>query len=312
MKYKIKKTDNGKRLDVFLAAKLKNKSRSEIQKMIKAEMVLIDGTQKSSHYALKEGEAVEVKRLNLKIKKEKFLPVEPEIICDNKEFLVVNKPAGLIVHGAAHIKGPTLADWLVKKYPKLKEVGEDKARPGIMHRLDKDASGLMVIAKTNESFFSLKKQFQKREVDKEYIALAYGEVKKDFDQINFSLRRSSGGHRQAAIPKKYNFNENYLELREAETEFVVSKRFINYTLLAVKIKSGRKHQIRAHMFAYGYPLVGDNLYSTKKTRELNRRNGLNRIFLQAAELSFVDLAGKKHQFSIELAPELQEFLEKIK
>jgi 23S rRNA pseudouridine1911/1915/1917 synthase len=311
MKYTIKKDSAGSRLDLFLVKKLK-KTRGQIQQIIEAGAVLVNGKKLSNHYALKEGEEVEIKSAKKTIKKDNDTGVKPEVIFANKEFIVINKPAGLIVHGAPHIKQPTLADWLVKKYPELKKVGEDKTRPGIMHRLDKDVSGLLVIARTNEAFANLKKQFQDRGVEKVYTALVYGNVSKDNDKIDFSLKRSSGGHRQAAVPDGYDFKENYLELREAFTEFQVLQRLINYTLLSVKIKSGRKHQIRVHLFAYGYPLVGDNLYSTKKTREQNRKNKLGRIYLVSSKLSFTDLSGKRQSYSIELPSELKEFLKVIK
>ncbi|HTW96414.1 MAG TPA: RluA family pseudouridine synthase [Candidatus Methylomirabilis sp.] len=312
MKFAIKKIDSGKRLDVYLTEKLKGKSRGEVQALIAAGGVLISGLSKNKHYRLKENEVVEVKIAKQMIKKNPASKNAPEVIFANKEFLVVNKPAGLIVHGAPHIKQPTLADWLVKKYPALKKVGEDRVRPGIMHRLDKDASGLMVIARTNESFKNLKKQFQRREVEKNYVALVYGVIRKDEDRITFPLRRSSRGYRQAAVPDRYNFRENFSELREAITEIKVARRFANHTLLTVKILSGRKHQIRTHLFAYGYPLVGDDLYSTKKTRAENRKNNLGRIFLVAQQLGFRDLAGRKHHFTVPLPVALENFLKKLK
>jgi 23S rRNA pseudouridine1911/1915/1917 synthase len=307
MKYTIKKDSVGKRLDLFLVQKTK-KSRGQVQQLIEAGAVLVNGKKLSNHYALKFGEEVEIKKEPKTKNKELGTVVEPEVVFANKEFIVVNKPAGLIVHGAPHIKTPTMADWLLKKYPGLKKVGEDKTRPGIMHRLDKDVSGLLVIARTNEAFVNLKKQFQKRKVEKIYTALVYGEVSKDEDKINFSLKRAAGGFRQAAVPLGYNFKEDFMELREAFTEFKVLKRLPNETLLEVKIKSGRKHQIRVHFFAYGHPLVGDNLYSTKKTREQNRKINLGRIFLVASKLSFTDLAGKKQAFSVEMPQELTDFL----
>ena len=310
MKLKIKEKDAGTRLDKFLVEKLKDKTRGQAQKMIEDGGVLVDGKARTSHYALKIGETVETVKVAGKAV-QAAADLVPEIVYENDEFLVVNKPAGLIVHGAPHIKGPTLADWLVKKYPKLKKVGEDKARPGIMHRIDKDVSGLLVVAKTNDSFLNLKKQFQRREVEKVYIALVYGEIAKEEDKIDFSLKRSAGGHRQAAVPAAYNFKENFLELREAFTEFKILRKFVNYTLLAVKIKSGRKHQIRVHLFAYGHPLVGDNLYSTRKTREANRKLALGRIFLVSSKLSFADLAGKKHSFSVGLPADLESFLKDL-
>ena len=313
MKYKIKKESVGKRLDIFLVQKM-NKSRGQVQQIISAGAVLVNGKNLSNHNRLKEGEIIEIGKLeNWKIGNNATVEnLKIEVVYENDEFIIINKPAGLIVHGAPHIKGATLADWLLKKYPELKKVGEDKTRPGIMHRLDKDVSGLLVIARTNDSFKNLKKQFQDRGVEKIYTALVYGNIAKDSDKIEFSLKRSAGGHRQAAVPEGYNFKENFLELREAYTEFQIIKRLINYTLLSVKIKSGRKHQIRVHLFAYGFPLVGDNLYSTKYTRAENRKINLNRIFLVSSKLSFTDLSGIRQSFSVELPSELADFLKTLK
>jgi len=311
MKYLIKKEQAGIRLDKFLVEKLKIKTRGEIQKLIEANLVLINDTKKSNHYALKEGETVEVKRV-VKKKAEKFDEdyfKKIEVISETNDYLVLNKPAGLIVHGAPYIKEPTLADWLLKKYPRVKNVGEDRSRPGIMHRLDKEASGLLVIAKTNEMFFNLKKQFQDRKVEKKYEALVYGNVSKEGDKIDFRIKRATAGFRQAAVPDDY--VDEAGDLREAYTEFKVKKRFVNYTLLDVKIKSGRKHQIRVHFYAYGHALVGDNIYSTRTTKSLNKKLKLGRIFLVSTKLSFVDLAGKKQTFSVPLPDELKNFLKTL-
>ncbi|MEA3463620.1 MAG: RNA pseudouridine synthase [Patescibacteria group bacterium] len=237
--------------------------------------------------------------------------IQYQIIYENSNFLVINKPAGLLVHGADHIKEPTLVDQLLKQYPKLAKIGEDPCRPGIMHRLDKQVSGLMVIAKTQNAFDHLKKQFQTRTITKIYTALVYGKIEKDEDEINFPIQRSSKGHKMAALPftTKGKFTQ---EGRQAITEFQILQKFINYTLLKVKIKTGRTHQIRVHMSAYGHPIAGDDLYSTKKTREKNRKIKLNKIFLAATELSFTDLGGERKQFIIELPEELNKFLKQIK
>ena len=234
-----------------------------------------------------------------------------QTIFENNDFLVINKPAGLLVHGANHIKEPTLADQLLKKYPELAKIGEDPCRPGIMHRLDKQVSGLMVIAKMQAYFDHLKKQFQDRTIIKIYIALVYGKIEKDEDEINFPIQRSSKGHKMAALPFTTK-GKLTKEGRQAITEFEIIKKFINYTLLKVKIKTGRTHQIRVHLSAYGHPIVGDDLYSTKKTREKNRKIKLNRIFLAATELSFMDLNKKQKTFKINLPNELKEVLQKIK
>ncbi len=243
----------------------------------------------------------------------------PKIIAATPEYLVINKPAGLAVHAGGNLTEPTLADWLIANYKKIKDVGDDPVRPGLVHRLDKEVSGLMVIAKTQASFDNLKNQFKEREINKEYVALVHGRVAKDFGVINFPITRSQEGYRMAALPSG---SENllsrrhpkdrdqgnitsWLKSRAALTEFEVLKRFVNYTLLKVSLKTGRTHQIRVHFFAYGYPLVGDNLYCTKKTELKNKKLNLGRVFLAADHLSFRDLKGTTRDFRIDLPEELQ-------
>lgn len=242
-----------------------------------------------------------------------------ETIYENDEYLIINKPAGLIAHGAGHIKEETLADQLIHDYPELVKIGDDPSRPGLMHRLDKLASGLMVIAKTQPSFDNLKLQFQKRTTEKEYCALAFGKIAKDDGVIDFPIMRSAKGFRMAALPKTVKGESNE-QGRTAITEFMVAKRYINYTLLSVKIITGRTHQIRVHLSAYGNPLVGDDLYGTRKTKILNQKlknyldigTGENRIFLVAIKLSFNDLSGTIQTYSIPLPDNIQNLLNSIK
>ena len=249
----------------------------------------------------------------------------PQIIFEDKNYLVINKPAGLAVHGGGNIKEPTLVDWLISYYPKIKGIGEDETRPGIVHRLDKDVSGLMVIAKTNAAFSHLKNQFKDRDINKEYLALVYGQLTVDSGEINFPIKRSSQGHKMAALPLKAeellsrrhpkdrdrgNIS-GIFKAREALTEFQVIKKLINYTLVRVKIKTGRTHQIRVHFFAYGHPLVGDGVYFTKKTKLQNKKLSLGRVFLVADHLAFSDLDGQKRKFSINLPEELVAFIPKF-
>lgn len=246
-----------------------------------------------------------------------FAPV-PQIITETVDYLVIDKPAGLAVHGGGNLKESTLADWLIINYPKIKTIGDDPSRPGLVHRLDKDVSGLMVIAKNNQSFASLKNQFKNREVTKEYTALVHGRLMKDDGIIDFPITRSQDGYRMAALPanttkllrrrhpqgRDQGNITGWFKSRTALTEFSVLKRFINYTLLKIIIKTGRTHQIRVHFFAYGYPLVGDNLYCTKKTKAKNEKLGLGRVFLVATSLSFQDLREKTQSFIIDLPTEL--------
>ena len=249
---------------------------------------------------------------------------DPIIIFEDENYLVIDKPAGLAVHPGGNIKGATLRDWLLNHCPEIKTVGEDEERPGIMHRLDMDVSGLMVIAKNQKSYQSLKKQFQDRKVIKEYIALVHGQVSKDEDLIDFPIKRSKDGYKMAALPKNtatlltrrapknrdQGNLEGFFKAKESITEFSVLKRFVNYTLLDVKIKTGRTHQIRVHLYAYGHPLAGDPLYFTKKTKVKNEKLNLGRVFLFAKKLSFKNLEGQLLNFDLEMPKDLENKLPK--
>ncbi len=265
-----------------------------------------------------------MKEINKKTEETTVYNLEPEIIFENDNCLVINKPAGLAVHPGANIKDGTLREWTLAHYPELISVGEDESRPGIVHRLDMDVSGLMLIAKNQKAYDNYKKQFKERTVEKGYTALVHGQISKDEDIIDFPIKRSKDGYKMAALPKN---TENLLtrktpknrdhgnlagffKSREALTEFKVIKRFVNYTLLKVQIKTGRTHQIRVHFFAYGHSLAGDPLYFTKKTKIKNEKLALNRVFLYADLLSFTDLNGEKLKFKLEMPDELKNRLPK--
>lgn len=316
---KIKKTDAQKRLDKYLSEELDGFSRSRLQKMIKNGKILVNKEKISPHYFLKENDKIDVDYTE-EIKKEKMknkpknnrYKLADILVDETEEYLIVNKPAGLIAHPADHIQDETLVDVVLKKHPELRKIGEDPMRPAIVHRIDKDVSGLMVIPRTQESFDSLKKQFQKRALKKEYTALVYGHVEKKQDEINFPIKRSKDGYKMAALPETLKGELDLQGGKRAVTTFKVAKEFINYTLLKVLIKTGRTHQIRVHMLAYGHPLVGDILYNTKKTREKNEKLKLGRVFLVADKLIFKDLSGAQKEYEVDLPDKLKEFLDKIK
>ncbi|MFC1678406.1 RluA family pseudouridine synthase [Patescibacteria group bacterium] len=231
-----------------------------------------------------------------------------EIVFENNNYLVINKPAGLLVHGAGHIKEPSLIDELEKKYPEITKVGEDPNRPGIIHRLDKLVSGLMVIARSQEAFENLKQQFQKRTIKKYYTALVFGKIIADEGEINFPIDRSPKGHKMMALAPTVK-GETNPQGKAAITKYIVKKRFINYTLLKLRIITGRTHQIRVHLAAFGHPVVGDDLYGNKKAKSKNQKLETKRIFLVADELEFMSLDGQEKKFSIKLPHELNNFLE---
>ncbi|MEA1963376.1 MAG: pseudouridine synthase [Patescibacteria group bacterium] len=234
-----------------------------------------------------------------------------KLIEKNKDYLIINKPAGLLTHGAARIKEKSLVDFLLADYPELAGVGEDDSRPGIMHRLDKLASGLMIVALNNESFFDLKKQFQERTISKYYTALVFGKIEREESEINFPIARSSKGYKMAALPLTKKGKANF-DGRNAKTKFEIIKKYINYTLLKVKTETGRTHQVRCHFAAYGHPLAGDDLYGTGKTKIKNQKLNLGRIFLAANELGFTSLDGERKKYKIGLPENLKKFLEIIK
>jgi 23S rRNA pseudouridine1911/1915/1917 synthase len=313
---KINKKNAGQRLDKFLAGSLDNLSRSQIQKLIIAQLVSVNDMVASPHYNLKSGDIINLQKklfknnLPVKNKNIKIKPIDYDIpiIDETNQFLVINKPAGLAVHGTDNY---TLADWLKAKYPKIKNIGDDPDRPGIVHRLDKDVSGLMIIAKTKEAFDQFKKQFQHRTIVKEYTALVHGKIQKDQGIINFPIKRAKDGYKMAAMPLTVK-GEPAKSGRLAETQFWIKARLINYTLLKIKIRTGRTHQIRVHLAAYDHPVVGDNIYATAKARIQNKKIGLNRIFLVADHLNFIDTAGKQKNYNIDLTEELTDILKIVK
>lgn len=250
----------------------------------------------------------------------------PEIIYEDDDCLVINKPAGLAVHGGGNLKEITLADLLLERYPEIRLVGDDPIRPGIVHRLDKEVSGLMVIAKNQANFESLKQQFKDRDVNKEYTALVHGRLANDEGEINFPIKRARDGYKMAALPlntedllsrrapksRDQGNLEGLFKARIAKTAYQVEKRLINYTLVRVQIKTGRTHQIRVHFFALGHPLVGDGLYYNKKSKSQNAKVALGRIFLYARQLSFKSRNGETRKFSINMPEVLEECLKKLK
>lgn len=243
-----------------------------------------------------------------------------KIIKETPEFIIIDKPTGLLTHsdtplrpGSAKTtpgeqgsgglsseapkakedkksKEPTLVDLLLKKYPGLAKIG-DPERPGIVHRLDKETSGLLVVARTPEMFEHLKKAFASREVKKEYTLLVHGKLSKDEGEIDFVIARSRRGGRMAARPTSQ-------EGRGAKTSYEAIKQLPNKTLVRAMPETGRTHQIRAHFHALGHPIVGDPLYKTKKQRrkDLQKPQKTSRMMLHATKLSFPDLSGKIQTF----------------
>ena len=299
MKTIIYQSESPERLDKFLNLELTDFSRSQIQKLIKVGFILVNGQTTNNHYGLKQGDKIIIRKTELE-QEEKIL-IEPEIIQEADDYLIINKPAGLIVHPTEGLKEKTLTDYLKERYPEIAQVGDDPLRPGLVHRLDKDVSGLMILARNQKMFMHLKEQFQNRTIEKKYLALVHGQVLNDHDIINFPLKRSKLSGKMVSKPKGE-------AGKDSITEFDIKQRFVNYTFLDVNLKTGRSHQIRAHLQAYGHPLVGDKLYKNKK---LKVKIELNRIFLHSYYLSFTDLAGEIQTFEQPLPDQLNDILKKL-
>lgn len=297
-KIKVEPSQDKERLDKFLSLNFSEYSRSRLQKFIKQGGIFVNGQKVSVHHFLKTGDLVEIELP--KSEKDRLVPENNEnleIIYEDKNFLVINKPAGLLVHPTPGQKEKTLVNQLLYYFPALKDVGEDKMRPGLVHRLDRDVSGLMVIAKNQTAFLALKKQFQTRKIKKEYLALVYGRVNREEGVIDFPMARSKAGL-FVARPKNQ-------EGEEAITHYKVIKYLKNYTLLQIRTLTGRTHQIRVHLKALGYPIVGDQLY---KNRKLKEKIKLERIFLHATFLGFFDLEDKWREFKKEMPSELEKVM----
>jgi len=303
MKETINEQNAGARLDQYLTEKTNAPSRAHVQRNIKAGRASVNGTHKTPHYALRiedvvEYDPTEEPTVSISGTTERAL----DIIAETDDFLVINKPSGITMHPAPGVAGPTLADLLLGHYPTIARVGEDPLRPGIVHRLDRDVSGVIVVAKTQNMFDHLKQQFKNRTIHKEYTALVYGTVLKDHDTINLPIGRSqTKGGRMAAHTQAYEKD------RDARTIYTVIRRPSRYSLLSVSIATGRTHQIRVHLRAIGHPVVGDTVYAIKSIKPA----AIDRIFLHARLLSFTALSGEPVAYTSELPDELTSFLSSL-
>lgn len=275
-RYTVESTSVGERLDRFLVSQFADRSRSAIQKLIKAGGVTVNGEQVTKHHFLEEGDLVEV--AEIKEAEVVFDRKEIPVLYEDEHIVVVSKPVGILVHPTETSKEWTLAHFLREQYPEIADVGDSDVRPGIVHRLDRHVSGAMVAAKTDEAFYALKQQFQERTVSKEYCAIVHGIPSKETDIIKFKIARSASKKgRMAARPENS-------EGREAWTEYDILETYDeHYSKLSIRIKTGRTHQIRVHMSAIGHPVVGDVLYSHKEFGDATR---FRRIFLHSHKLAF--------------------------
>jgi len=297
----IYQSEDKERLDKYLLGHL-DISRSQIKKVILAGQVTVNDRETTVHHWLKTGDKINYNPQEQK--KDTIFVAIPKIIDKTDEFVVIEKPHGLLAHATDKGEVNTLADWVMQEFPQATKIGDDPQRPSIVHRLDKEVSGLMVIPLTQDSFDSIKKQFRDRITKKEYTALVHGQLINDKGEINTPLERD----KKTGLMK---VQSGTFTGKAALTTYQVIKKYINYTLVRVQIKTGRMHQIRAHFYSIGHSIVGDKLYQTKDLRK-KKKVLEQRIFLHAHYLKFKDLAGNWHEYTSPLPGILQDFLNKIK
>lgn len=288
-----------KRLDVFLSEKIKQLTRSQIQRIIEEKGVKVNAIFRKPSYRLKSGEKVEIE---FEIKVPEGVEAEEipiNLIYSDEQVLVIDKASGMVVHPGAGNRKHTLVNALLYHFPEIKEIGP-KERPGIVHRLDKETSGLMVVARTAEAYSRLQRQFKRREVEKAYLGLVWGRLPSKEGKISLPIgRHIKHGQRISVKTRKP---------REAETHFSVIGEYEDFSLLEIKPITGRTHQIRVHLAASGHALAGDSRYGRKKTR-----TSLQRLFLHASFLSFIHPGTEKRvEFFSPLPQDLKNFLEKLK
>ena len=300
---KIGSEHAGLRLDAFLASQIEGWSRARLQKLIENEDVLVNGKPSKSSYKLREGDDLEIELTAAPATD--FAPedIPIDVVYEDDTLVVVNKPAGLVVHPAAGTPSGTLANALAFHFQQLPARG---VRPGIVHRLDRDTSGLIVVAKTEAALENLSDQFRDRTVFKSYVALVHGRMSPDSGKIDQPLARDRSNRTRMAVVRGG---------RNAVTLYRVRRSFDRFTLLDVELKTGRTHQIRVHLAWLKHPVVGDETYgggrdNTIQDSQLRAHvRNLKRHFLHAEKLSFTHpKTGQVVKFESPLPAELSALL----
>lgn len=288
----------GGRLDVFLADKLPGLSRAQVQKVIAWGGVRVGSYARKAGYKLKAGDHVTV-HYEAPPPEGGLRPedIPLKVIYQDADIIIIDKPPGLVVHpGAAHPSG-TLANALIHHFPEVALIGSEE-RPGIVHRLDKDTSGVMVVARSPLAYTDLVGQFKRRVVWKTYLGLVWGRLSAPEGKFSWPLGRNPKDGQKISITAR--------NPKKAETFFEVQRMFAETTLLEIRPVTGRTHQIRVHMAAAGHPIVGDAVYGRKKEpREFPR------TFLHAQTLSFIHpRTGERLTFASPLPPDLEAVIDR--
>ncbi len=290
--------EEGIRIDRYLAKQKPELSRSMIQKLIEDHAVLVNQKPVRTSYQIRKQDQITIQIPEVKESNMKAQDIPIDIIYEDQDILVVNKPKGMVVHPANGNPDGTLVNAIMAKCKDgLSGIGGE-LRPGIVHRLDKDTSGLLIVAKNDQAHIKMSEQIKNREVKKIYIALVKGIVKENEATIQMPIGRSQQDRKKMAVRK---------DGKEAVTHFKVLKRYLHNTLLELKIDTGRTHQIRVHMAQIGHPVVGDMVYSKGKNEF-----GVEGQMLHAKRLEFMHpITGKKLILEAPLPKYFEEILQKL-
>ena len=293
-KYIVKSNEIGKRIDAYISIVEKEISRTAVQRLIEEEIITVNGKKTKASYKVQENDIIEIGENKPKEIKLKAEDIPIEIIYEDEDIIVVNKPKGLVVHPAVGNPDGTLVNAIMAICKdSLSGIGGE-IRPGIVHRLDKDTSGILIIAKNDTAHINLSEQIKNHEVEKTYIALVRGIVKENEATINMPIGRSTKDRKKMAVNKNG---------KNAVTHFKVLNRYEKYTLLEIKIETGRTHQIRVHLSHIGYPVVGDYTYS-------NGKNDFN-VEGQMLHSKKIKFRHPKSDKEMELVANLPEYFQKI-
>ena len=253
--YKVKPEEQGKRLDTYVTNQNNELTRTAVQRLVEQEKILVNGKKQKVAYKVPEGDMITIEETEAKTIKLKAQEIPIDIIYEDKDIVVVNKPKGMVVHPAnGNIDGTLVNAIMAICKDSLSGIGGE-IRPGIVHRLDKDTSGLLIVAKNDKAHVNMSEQIKNHEVKKTYIALVRGIVKENEATIDMPIGRSRSDRKKMAVDRNG---------RNAVTHIKVLKRYDKYTLLEVNIETGRTHQIRVHLSHIGYPIIGDCTYSNGK------------------------------------------------
>lgn len=294
---KVKKQDQGKRIDKFLAAEFEDLSRSFIQKLIAEGKVTAAGRQVDKSYKIVPDELLKI-IVEEKESEIKAVEMDLDIIYEDQDIIVINKNADRVVHPAPGHHDDTIVNALLAHVDNLSAINGVK-RPGIVHRLDKDTSGLLIAAKNDKSHKNLAQQFKNRTVEKYYYALLEGNLAYEKGKIDAPIGRDPNNRKKMAVRKRHSKN--------AVSRFKIMEEFKNHTLVEVKIETGRTHQIRVHFSYLGHPVVGDKKYGSKNQLRAKRQ------MLHARRLIISHPAtGEKMEFEADLKTDFKEILAELR